>query len=123
MKPIQKKKTKRSIATVCIWTIRHHDYLVAQIRIYMWSASATVLFLSLAGLIRLETALFSLLFGALSIAILLWTLNEIRRHLLLHIRDPQLKKEAYEAMLAFIQARRHKIKDRSGMFDHKSRAG
>jgi ABC-type branched-subunit amino acid transport system permease subunit len=119
MKPIQKKKITGSIAKVCIWTIRQHEYLVSQIRVYIWFASATVLLLSLAGIISLAMALFALLFGALAVAILLWLLNEVRRSFLLKLDDPVLKKKAHETMLTFIHARRHKLNISNEIYDRK----
>lgn len=93
------------LARISIWTIVHHDFLAAQIRIYVWTASATVLFLSIASLISLQLALYLLLFCGLGIMILLWSLIIWRKSILLHIRDADLRREAHGAMLALIRSR------------------
>lgn len=96
-------------ARLSIWSIRYHDLLVAHLRIYVWSATATILLLSLAGIISLSTALNAILFSALSLAILIWLLLERRRTILLRIEDPELRRSAETAMHAFIYARRDRI--------------
>lgn len=105
MNPKHPFKRQSSLARISIWTIVHHDFLAAQIRIYVWAASATVLFLSLTGLIPLQLALHLLLFCGLGILILLWSLIYWRRSILLSIRDGDLKLEAHGAMLSLIHSR------------------
>jgi hypothetical protein len=95
----------RCLARISIWTIVHHDDLVVQTRLYVWAASAALLFLSLAGLIPLQIALYLLLFCGLGILILLWTLINWRRSILLGLQDDGLKREAHTAMLALIHSR------------------
>ena len=94
-----------SLARISIWTIVHHNWLAAQIRFYIWCASATVLFLSLASLIPLPVALMILLVSGMGLLILLWTLIRWRRSILLSIRDQDLRQRAYAAMLALIRSK------------------
>ena len=107
MNPKQLFKTHSSLARVSIWTIVHHDFLAAQIRIYVWAASAIVLFLSITSLIPLQLALNLLLFCGLGILILLWSLISWRKSILLGIQDNDLKLEAHGAMLSLIHSRPH----------------
>lgn len=95
------------LARISIWTIVHHDFLAGQIRIYVWTASATVLILSIFRIIPLQTALYILLFCVCAITILLWSLIHWRRSILLKIQDRTLKQRAHLAMLNLIHARAH----------------
>lgn len=102
---IRAKRTTR----LCIWTIRHHDWLVARLREYVWLACGAVLLLSAAGGIRIETALRIIAFGIMGIVVALVGLVLARRFHLLRVTDPDLKAEAYEVMLALIrQRKRHR---------------
>ena len=94
-----------SLARISIWTIVHHQWLVAQIRFYVWLASATLLLLSIAGVITLQTALHGLLFSGLGTLMLVWLLIQWRKSILLAIRDEKLKRAAHAAMLALICSR------------------
>lgn len=96
---------EKKAAKFCIWTIQQHNYIINRIRLYVWSASATVLFLSLINKIHLQMALHIILFGTISIVVMIWVLLSIRKALLLRINDPELKKIVYEAMLVFISSR------------------
>lgn len=94
-----------SLARLSIWTLVHHDWLAAQIRFYVWSASATVLFFSIASIIPLQIALTILLFCGLGMLIVLWSLIQWRKSIILAIRDEELKRLAHAAMLALIHSR------------------
>lgn len=96
-------------ARLSIWSIRHHDLLVAHLRIYVWSAAATILLLALGNVISLTTALYAIFGSSLVLFILIWLLLERRRTILLRIKDTALGEEAQAAMLAFIHARRDRI--------------
>lgn len=98
-------KFKSFLARISIWTIVNHNFLAARIRIYIWSASATVLFLSVASIIPLHIALYTLLFCGCAILILLWSLISWRKSILLDIRDQALRRTAHAAMLALIHAK------------------
>jgi len=102
----------KMIAKFCLWTFQRHNLITSQIRIYVWSASAFVLFLSLIDKIHLQVALHILLFGSLGIAVIIWMLLSIRKALLLRINDPELKEVIYESMLIFI-ASRNKVSDKN----------
>ena len=93
------------LARISIWTIIHHHWLAAQIRFYIWCASASVLFLSIANILPLTIALMILLVCGTGMLILLWSLIFWRRSILLSIRDKELKERAYAAMLTLIRSR------------------
>ena len=93
------------LARMSIWTIVHHQWLAGQIRFYIWCATATVLFLSIASIIPLTIALTILLFCGTGMLILLWSLIRWRRSILLSIRDEKLKQRAHAAMLALIRSK------------------
>jgi hypothetical protein len=104
------------LARASIWTIVNHNFLAGQVRIYVWSASAIVLFLSVASIIPLHTALYLLLFCGSALMILLWLLINWRKSILLDIQNPELKKTAHAAMLALIHSktsRRNDLKKRT----------
>ena len=117
MSPKHPFKHHSSLVRICIWTIVHHDFLAAQIRIYIWAASATVLFMSITSLIPLQLALHLLLFCGLGILILLWSLINWRRSILLGIQDDELKLEAHGAMLTLIHARPHTIEKKKRLLE------
>lgn len=97
-------------ARLSIWSIRYHDLVVAHLRIYVWSATATILLLSLGNIISLTTALYAILISSMGLVILIWLLLERRRTILLRIKDPRLCQAAEAAMHAFIYARRERIR-------------
>ena len=99
------------LARASIWTIVNHNFLAGQVRIYVWSASAMVLFLCVAGIIPLQTALNILLFCGCSMMILLWSLITWRKSILLDIQDPEMKKIAHAAMLALIYSKESQYSD------------
>lgn len=109
-------KFKSVLARASIWTIVNHNFLAGQIRIYVWSAAATVLFLSVASIIPLHTALYLLLFCGCAMMILLWSLISWRKAILLDIQNPELRKTAHAAMLALIHSkasRRNQMKKKT----------
>ena len=112
MKKHSTAKTGKKAARFCIWTIRNHDAIAANIRIYMFAGVAVILLLCLGGVIHLKTALVSIFFGGVSICALLWVLIENRRTQMIRIEDPELRKEAHETMLVFIEARKHRLEKR-----------
>ncbi len=113
MKNSSTAKTGKRMARFCIWTIRNHDAIAANIRIYMFAGVAAILFLCIGGVIHLKTALVSIFLGGVSICALLWVLIENRRTQLIRIEDPDLRKEAHATMLMFIEARKHRIEKRN----------
>ena len=90
---------------VSIWSLKRHDHLIAVLRMAMWSFSAVVLLAVFAGRLGLEAALRVIAFGGLSAVVLITGMVLTRRNVLLHIDDPALKTEAYQAMLALIRSR------------------
>ncbi len=107
MKHAEQTKIKK-LARMLIWTIRYQDEIAYHLRLYMWSAVAFVLMLSLSQKISLEAALQVILFGGLTICCWLWLFIERRRAWLLSIKDPELKREAYIAMLAYLAVKEGK---------------
>jgi ABC-type bacteriocin/lantibiotic exporter with double-glycine peptidase domain len=112
--------TFRSIlAQASIWTISNHNFLAGQIRIYVWTGSAIVLFLAVPGIIPLHIALYALLFCGLAMLILLWILIQWRKAILLDIQDDKLKQTAHAAMLALIHDRKTgkpAVENQKGLF-------
>ena len=90
---------------VSIWSLKRHDHLIAVLRMVMMAFPVMVLLPVFAGRIDLETALRVIAFGGLGVVVLLTGLVLTRRNVLLHIDDPALRTEAYQAMLALISAR------------------
>lgn len=99
-----------SLVRVSIWTIINHNFLAERIRSYVWTASAIVLFLSVAGFFSLQVALQLLLFCGLGMMILLWSLIQWRKAILQNIRDEELKRTAHAAMLALIHSKQAVVK-------------
>ena len=95
------QKTGR-FARILIWTIHNQDLLAHHIRIYSWSSVAIILLLTLSNAISLETALHALLICGLVLGFGLWIVIERRRSWLLSIQDPEVKRKAYLAMLAYM---------------------
>lgn len=110
MTEFKKARTSKNVAKLCIWTIRNHNFLITRFRLYMWSAVALVLFLSIANVIHLKIALLTILFSALCIVVIFWALIERRKTCLLKIRDPDLRQQAHAAMLELIYTKRLGIK-------------
>jgi hypothetical protein len=104
-------KIRSLLARVSIWTIVNHDFLAGHIRIYVWTASATLLFFSIASIIPIHIALYLLLFCGCTLMILLWTLINWRKSILLSIRDQAMRQSAHAAMLALIRARQADCSD------------
>jgi hypothetical protein len=100
--------TGACLARISIWTVVNHNWLAAQIRFYVWTASAIVLLLSVAGIMPLRIALLVLLFSGLGMMILLGSLIHWRKAILLAIGDAELKHSAHAAMLALIHSKRDK---------------
>ncbi len=110
MKNDRRKKFRNLTTRFWIWTIKNHNVIVINIGIYTFTAVAAILFLCIGGVIHLQTALNSILFGGLGNFAMLWLLLEIRRNHLLKVTDPELRQKAYEEMLVFIYQRKHKLK-------------
>jgi hypothetical protein len=110
MKNDTREKIRNSMTRFWIWTIKNHNVIVVNIGIYTFTAVAVILFFSIGGVIHLQTALNSILFGGLGNFALIWLLLEIRRNHLLKITDPELRQNAHEEMLIFIYQRKHKLK-------------
>jgi hypothetical protein len=113
----KKRGTGKFVAKLCIWTIKNHNLLITHLRLYMWAAVASVLYLCLANRISLQAGLNGILFGGFAIFFILWVLLENRRTCLLNISDPKLKNEAYNVMIAFIAQRQHKLKNQGYLWN------
>jgi hypothetical protein len=104
-KPSRPSRFGSVLVRASIWTIINHNFIAGQIRIYLWSASATVLFLAVASIIPLHIALYILLFCGCAMMLLLWALIVWRKAILLDIQNPELRKTAHAAMLALINSK------------------
>jgi hypothetical protein len=67
--------------------------------------SATIFILCLASIISLPIALYAMIFFGFGTMVLLWTLIQWRKAILLDIRDEALRRSAHAAMLALIHTR------------------
>lgn len=85
-----------------IWSIRNQSWLAGQVRLYVFFGTALIAFLALAGVISIETAMFSACCGGLVIMGLIWTLIQQRKAILLNIAEPEEREQAHQAMLAYL---------------------
>ena len=97
MKHVNPPPSRSILALASIWTLNHHDFLAGRIQSYVWAASATVLFFSVAGILSLRTALYVILVGGIGMLVLLGSLIHWRKAILLDIRDETLKQAAHAA--------------------------
>jgi hypothetical protein len=97
-------RTRTSIGIqLCIWSVRSQAWLAGQVRIYVYTATAMVAFLALAGVISIQTAMFATICGGTIFMGLIWTLVHQRRAMLLKIQDPAVREQAHSAMIAYLQ--------------------
>jgi len=104
----QKNHTFKSIVEICLWTIRHHDLIIASLRLYMFAAAMTILMLAVSGSVHLRSACMAIIIGCLGIGLLIWVFSEVRKAVLLGIEEPDLKERAHRILLAFIESHRLK---------------
>lgn len=98
------KRSGNSIAVrLCIWSIRHQAWLSGQVRIYILSGTVLLAFLALAGVISIQTAMFSSFCGGIVLLGLIWTLVQQRKAVLLNIQEPEVREQAHQAMLAYMR--------------------
>jgi hypothetical protein len=98
------KRSRPSIGVrLSIWSVRNQSWLAGQVRIYIFSGTALIAFLALAGVISIETAMFSALCGGLVIMGLIWTLIQQRKAILLNIEAPEVREQAHRAMLTYLR--------------------
>ncbi len=86
-----------------VWSIQHQTWLAGQVRIYVFFATALIAFFTLAGVISIQTALFSSFSGGLIVAGLIWTLIQQRKSILLNIQEPDVRELAHRAMLNYLR--------------------
>jgi len=110
MDPKITRESGRFIERLCVWTVRHHDFVRSRVCLYTWTGTVTVLFFTIAMRISIETALSAILFSGLAVMMILWILIERRKTILLGITDPDLREQAYAAMLSLICSRKHMLK-------------
>ena len=101
--------TGHNIAKWCIWSIKNQTWLSGQLRAYVWGATAVVAFFTLTGLIRLETALWSLSLSGGVICATIWVLIRQRKVWLLNIRDSELRRQALAAMVHYLHEVNHEV--------------
>jgi hypothetical protein len=98
------KRPEHSIGVrLSIWSVRNQLWLTGQVRIYIFAGTALIAFLALAGVISIETAMFSSLCGGLAIMGLIWILIQQRKAILLNIEAPEVREQAHHAMLAYLR--------------------
>ncbi|MGD9217100.1 MAG: hypothetical protein PVJ84_19980 [Desulfobacteraceae bacterium] len=101
---LRRKPSPYSISVkLSLWSIRHQTWLAGQIRIYIFSATALIALLALAGVISIETALFSSFSGGLVVAGLIWTLIQQRKSILLNIEEPEVRELAHQTMIDYLR--------------------
>jgi small-conductance mechanosensitive channel len=96
--------TPPTVAKWCIWSVANQSWLAGQIRIYIWGAVAVLAFLILTGFVSTETALTSMFVSGVIIAAAIWLLIRQRRFWLLHIQQPELRRQALAAMVNYLDA-------------------
>jgi len=102
MTPSDRRSIQGLHSRFWIWTIYRQSFLARHILLYLWAGAAAILFLSFIGRFSVEVALYSIFFGGMSIIFVLWVLIERRKTWLLRITDPEVRSEAYHAMIFFM---------------------
>ena len=97
-------QTPPAVAKWCIWSVANQSWLAGQIRIYIWGAVAVLAFLILTGFVSTETALASMFVSGVIIAAAIWLLIRQRRIWLLNIQQPELRRQALAALVAYLNA-------------------
>ena len=105
--------THPTIAKWCIWSVENQTWLALRMCIYIWGATAAVLLFTLAHVIALKTALWSMFISGVIICISIWLLVQQRRIWLLNIQDPELRQQALAAMVRYLVEIRHVIPQQS----------
>jgi hypothetical protein len=101
------------VAKWCIWSIVNQRWLAGQIRIYVWGAMAVLAVFTLTGFLSPETVLMSMFVSGVVIAMAIWLLIRLRRFWLLHIQQPDLRRQALAAMVAYLEAINHPLPRRA----------
>jgi predicted lysophospholipase L1 biosynthesis ABC-type transport system permease subunit len=96
--------TPPTVAKWCIWSVANQSWLAGQIRIYIWGAVALLAVFILTGVISPEIALASMFISGIVLATAIWLLIRQRKYWLLHIRQPELRRQALAAMVAYLDA-------------------
>jgi hypothetical protein len=94
--------THSRLARAMIWSIQYQDRISHFFRLYLTVAVVIVSFMGVVGLISLDAVLRSFVYGGLLLSIGLWCLIVKRRAWLLALKDPELKRQAYSAMLTYL---------------------
>lgn len=99
---------------VLLWSIRYQDQLAYYMRLYLFGAATFVLLLGFCQVISWDSALEIIFIAGMTFSIGLGLFIYKRRSWLLHITDKDLKREAYETMLAYIAAKEKSTKQNTG---------
>ena len=94
--------TPPTVAKWCIWSVANQSWLAGQIRIYIWGAVAVLAVFALTGVISPRTILTAMFISGVILAIAIWLLIRQRRIWLLHIHQPELRRQALAAMVAYL---------------------
>lgn len=96
--------TPPTVAKWCIWSVANQSWLAGQLRIYIWGAVALLAVLILTGFVSPVIALKSMFVSGVVIAAAIWLLIRQRRFWLLHIQQPELRRQALAAMVTYLDA-------------------
>ena len=97
------KQPSQSIGIrLSIWSIRNQSWLAGHVRIYIYAGTVLIAFLALAGAISIQTAMLSAICGGLIVMGMMWALIQHRKAILLNIQEPEVRKRAHNAMLAYL---------------------
>ena len=94
--------TPPTVAKWCIWSVVNQSWLAGQIRIYIWGAVAVLAVFILTGAMSPRTALTSMFISGVVIASAICLLIRQRRIWLLHIQQPELRRQALSAMVTYL---------------------
>ncbi len=103
---------KGSMARFWIWTIHYHDHIKAGIAQYVLMAAAIILFLMVGEVIAFDTGIQALTIGGFMNYLIIAGILNTRRTALRHLEDPELREVAHQAMIIFLEKRKHKMSKR-----------
>jgi predicted lysophospholipase L1 biosynthesis ABC-type transport system permease subunit len=115
-------KTKSRFERLMIWSILYQDQVAHHVRLLIGGGAAIAALMAMARIISLDAALRLIFYGGVIFSCVLWIFIQKRRSWLLGITDPDLKREAYAVMLAYLTAKGYRAeseKSVTGRSEHK----
>ncbi|RJQ75539.1 MAG: hypothetical protein C4519_15625 [Desulfobacteraceae bacterium] len=88
-----------------LWSIRYQDRIAHYFRLAVILGMTIVAFMGVVGVVSLDAALRTFIYGGLFISCVVFYLIIKRRAWLLGIKDPELREQAYRAMLTYLATR------------------